>query len=80
MNLALNMMINDNMAWISVKDRLPQNAGDVLVIGDGLDDECWWKICFWEHGRWYTQDAIVLSGKSQEHITHWIPLDEIPKP
>jgi hypothetical protein len=67
------------MEWISVKDRLPNNVYDVLVIGKGWDDMEWHRIYFLEDGEWYTQDAELVSRMSQSKITHWMPLPEPPK-
>jgi hypothetical protein len=59
------------MEWISVKDKLPENASDVLVTdGDaqmvafyGKLKKLWiFHVDFWHH----------------EDVTHWMPLPEPP--
>lgn len=67
------------MNWISVKDRLPENTDDVLVIGDGWDGMNWWRIYFMEDNVWFTIDGDEVNKASQLKITHWMPLPEPPK-
>jgi len=64
--------------WISVKDRLPDNHDDVLVVGEGWDNMNWWRIYFYEKGIWYTIDGDEVNEQSQSKITHWMPLPEPP--
>ena len=65
--------------WISVKDRLPDNASDVLAY---YDSECEIRIApvNYYKGVWY--DCVFnrpLDTLGQERITHWMPLPEPPK-
>lgn len=69
------------MDWISVKDRLPEKSGDVLVY-----------IAYRrEHGRvtvvpysdrykaFNTRDEYVSPKYKIDGVTHWMPLPEPPK-
>ena len=64
----------ENDGWISVKDRLPKIGKDYLVT-DGharmvsafrVEKQAWdfWSLKFW----------------SSDHVTHWMPLPNPPKP
>ena len=68
------------MNWISVKDRLPVNDDEVLVIGEGWDGMYWWRIYFVDaDGQWYTIEGDTVNDLSAKRITHWMPLPEPPK-
>lgn len=57
--------------WISVKDRMPENHEDYLLIGHHND-------CYIGHmdihGDWYDDCGIEIEG-----ISHWMPLPEPPE-
>ena len=78
------------MEWISVKDRLPENEQEVLVISHGwggrlvyvgtykkIDSETSWltgitsKASDWSLWGW--------SYLREPHVTHWMPLPELPE-
>ena len=64
--------------WISVKDRLPSDRGDVLV-------------CAWWHEKWQAMTGWYAITSDMWHIltpdgflpwdyvTHWMPLPQPPK-
>jgi hypothetical protein len=52
--------------WRSVKDELPPNDDDVLVVDENHD-------CYIN----YFVDEDWINGDNQ--ITHWMPLPELPK-
>jgi hypothetical protein len=55
--------------WISVKDRLPEIAGDYLVYKSG--DE----VNYFQDVMWFQ----VISGfASNYYISHWMSLPEAP--
>lgn len=59
--------------WISVKDRLPEKEGEVLVC-DTRED----FISTWEYlgkGLWLYDDIFW----GTDDITHWMPLPQPPK-
>lgn len=63
--------------WISVKDRLPTENGDVLVcIGERKHEKIeMYYYCgdnMWETGQ-YMADTEFCG------ITHWMPLPQAPK-
>ena len=60
--------------WISVKDRLPDKAGDYLVA----------LPYKWTGGIDWVIDRIYFRGKTtwataNKRISHWMPLPEPPK-
>ncbi len=59
--------------WISVKDRLPDEKADVVVViqnGYGY----WFRVAYREQSWW------VSSGRRiYDSVTHWMPLPEPPK-
>ncbi len=65
------------MEWISVKDRLPEEDSKILVFeGYGIFlasyefNEYQKKMFFYEYS----------TGKMfWDHVTHWMPLPELPK-
>ena len=76
--------------WISVKKKLPEQAGYSCLVsaeyGDGKRAEF---IAFTGYGEseWYTYDALFMEKEREAdnrvhhnyHITHWMPLPEPPK-
>ena len=53
--------------WISVKDRMPDEMGKVLVIDNGKVDINSWAG---KYEGWYY---------ANKNITYWMPLPELPK-
>ena len=76
--------------WISVKDRLPEDGQEVLVISHGWDERL---VYIGEHTRiesetsWLTgitskASDWLLQGWSylrEPQVTHWMPLPELPE-
>jgi hypothetical protein len=62
--------------WISVKDRLPKNRQDVLVVAFLRD--CW-NVCL----GWYAPNGKVWHVGFLEEtcypVSHWMPLPQPPK-
>lgn len=52
--------------WISVKERLPDNALEVIAISNGKSTAFLHKLAYC---RWVIDETI----------THWMPLPEAPK-
>lgn len=64
--------------WISVKDRLPESQGDVLVVA--FWHECWQPMVGWYSEIERKWRIITPHGeKVPAGVTHWMPLPEIPK-
>lgn len=58
--------------WISVDDRLPDVATDVLAY---REDDDWQVVCFLANdGNFYIEPEVIAHA-----ITHWKPLDTPPK-
>ena len=78
------------MDWISVKDRLPDDEQEVLVIAHGWDGRL---VYVGSHKRVEPQKSWLtgITNKSSEWslwgwsylkepmVTHWLPLPEPPK-
>lgn len=61
--------------WISVKDRLPEDFEDVVVIiSNGLNGY-WYRVAYRERGSWSQGGGRRIS----DEVTHWMPLPEPPK-
>lgn len=58
--------------WISVKDKLPESGTDVLVYTD--EDEVVEEAYYYME-KWERIDYSTIGG-----VTHWIALEDIPKP
>ena len=59
--------------WISVKDRLPEEAVMEYIIyaTNGIDV----RSSVWSHGHWIDDEGYWLD----DYVTHWMPLPEPPK-
>jgi hypothetical protein len=68
-------MRGNEMEWISVEDRLPEQDGKYLVYDFGSDA----GVIYFEAGYWLEHDAYWgwTAMTIQSYITHWMPL---PKP
>lgn len=58
----------EQQRWVSVKDRLPDKIGKVLVIDNGKVDINSWAG---KYEGWYY---------ANKNITHWMPLPTLPEP
>ena len=81
---------NKVMEWISVKDRLPDDEREVLVIAHGWDGRL---VYVGSHKRVESQKSWLtgITSESSEWslwgwsylkepmVTHWMPLPEPPK-
>lgn len=70
------------MNWISVKERLPETAGDVFLVvvkeGNNLEvDIAEFNPEVGYIDEWVT--AYDWGDTGECHITHWTPLPEPPK-
>jgi hypothetical protein len=54
--------------WISVKDRLPEDASNVLIAwADGVSEAC------------FCDDGWCRDGRMLLWVTHWMPLPKSPE-
>lgn len=76
--------------WISVKDRLPEYAQDVLLIAHGWEGQLLYIGCLhheearksWLTGITSKESEWSISGWSYlraPEVTHWMPLPEPPE-
>lgn len=69
--------------WISVKDRLPEVAGNYLVCFFNPESNLkrlYSITSIWSRGKWYFD--FMEKEKAEDHtltITHWMPLPNPPK-
>lgn len=61
--------------WISVEDRLPEDAGDVLVVA-------FWHEKYQVLTGWHSLGGWLVTAGNEERpldVTHWMPLPTNPK-
>lgn len=65
------------MEWISIKDRVPENTDDVLVIDDDgkMSVSCYFLHQGYDGYIFEDRDCCRRMGE----ISHWMPLPEPPK-
>ena len=64
--------------WISVQDRLPEDAGgavDAVLVTDGFLVH----MAYFNHGTWYFCESGEMKEEMFYNVTHWMPLPEPPK-
>ena len=69
---------SDRGAWISVKDRLPKDRGNVLVVA--FWHERWDVYMGWcapKRSEWSVR--VGLGDRNDVAVSHWMPLPEPPK-
>lgn len=76
--------MNENMEWISVKDRLPTILVDVLIWRQiGRTQLGRVRIGFYSTTHGGEMPSFVSAGTvdwvEQNKVTHWMPLPEPPK-
>ena len=60
------------MKWISVKDRLPENNDEVIVIIN------YNNVYYRPFTSVFLVDSGFTGSDASENITHWMPLPEPP--
>ena len=60
-------------AWISVKDRLPEEGVEVSGFRDTSEGKMFYTVVHVGKGKW------TRGGYSISRITHWRPLPDPPK-
>ena len=60
------------MEWISVKDSLPEDGTDVLMISNYKDNDLGIKISHMYRDKW------LYACTSGYEVTHWMPLPPTP--
>ena len=61
--------------WISVKDRLPEDAMHSVVRTDDGEYQVAWR----ENGYWFMFNPCCVYDSQVNDVTHWMPLPELPK-
>lgn len=59
------MTVTEQIIWISVCDRLPDDEITVLVCHPSMNEPVWFG--YHEDNSWYTADGYWLEGA----VTHW---------
>lgn len=54
------------MKWISVKDKLPNNGANVIVLISALATHDYVRFAHYKHGVFYEQDGRII-----ENIEYW---------
>ena len=66
-----------DIGWISVKDKLPEEDEEVIVLTDELNTAPVYKIAF---GHIVNKDiAVDYDGWNIEGVRYWMSMPEIPK-
>ena len=68
--------------WISVKDKLPDQSGEVLVIVSGNPQKNITLNCAYELAEYDPYDGWIMEMWPEWEdavVTHWMPLPEMPK-
>lgn len=73
------------MKWISIKDRLPSNGYDIVLVYDRRYGcrESVGIACYGKDG-WDildNEDSFYCEGAccSKDHVTHWMPVPQFPE-
>ena len=62
------------MEWISVKDRMPRNENEVVLVTDGT----YTYTARYLYDSWHCV-CECFDGSSIECVTHWMPLPKPPQ-
>ena len=68
--------------WISVKDRLPDQSGEVLVIVSGNPQKNITLNCAYELAEYDPYDGWIMEMWPEWEdavVTHWMPIPQPPK-
>ena len=68
--------------WISVKDKLPDQSGEVLVIVSGNPQKNITLNCAYELAEYDPYDGWIMEMWPEWEdavVTHWMPLPQPPK-
>ena len=68
--------------WISVRDKLPDQSGEVLVIASGNPQKNITLNCAYELAEYDPYDGWIMEMWPEWEdavVTHWMPLPEPPK-
>ena len=63
--------------WISVKDRLPENETEVIIIVQHRIG--WYRAFAWHDAYGWHSIAVEFCDGDSDLVTHWMPLPEPPK-
>lgn len=70
-------------AWISVKDRLPEESGTYLTVE--MDNEYQYMYPIHYSAKWRGWNCLDYTDVENEarihemHVTHWLPLPDAPE-
>lgn len=65
--------------WISVKDRMPQDETEVVILVQHRIG--WYRALAWhDEFGWHSSAEEFVDGESEsDYVTHWMPLPEPPE-
>lgn len=60
-------------SWISVKDKLPEDPLQTIIVTDGN------QVCVAVYSVVYGEFSVMCGRDTAFSVTHWMPLPEPPK-
>lgn len=63
--------------WISVQVKMPARCQPVLVVYENTCRDDLMVIAWHDVGCWWLNHKLALS-RIYDHVTHWMPLPELP--
>ena len=68
-------MLTEQINWIPVTDRLPDEDETVLIYAPTSDEPIWLGYLIGDTGRWYDVDGYHLTPRA---VTHWAAIPKGP--
>lgn len=68
-------MLTEQINWIPVTERLPDEDETVLIYAPTSDEPIWLGFMSGASGRWYDVDGYHLTPRA---VTHWAAIPKGP--